>query len=301
MAIDWNAIGVTLTSTAVVVAGMTYLAKKIFEHFLKHDLEAHKVHLKEQADARLRALEHENARNMAVYKEQLDEQLKRFDAELAKSAQKEERVRLEIDRWSNPILGAVRGLHKRLENILARKAFVALRPGSPQNPDWKLEYEHFFPATVFLFAQFFCWVRLLEERLTFDLFEGTAERDDLLARIRAVQQALSDYPLKGSDGLPEGTDAQVFLLQQRQAGEALIVGSEESPRCMRYADFMAKWNDREESQRAAFRSAFGPLVSLLDRLDPEQKRRWYRLDVTWKRLVALDEACTKRLNPTVTA
>ena len=68
---------------------------------------------------------------MAGYKASLDERLKLLDAALAKSALKEERVRLEIDRWSNPILGAVRGLHRRLANILDDDAFVALHSDLP--------------------------------------------------------------------------------------------------------------------------------------------------------------------------
>ena len=39
MAVDWNAIGVTLTSTAVVVAGLAFMAKAFFTQFLKHDIE----------------------------------------------------------------------------------------------------------------------------------------------------------------------------------------------------------------------------------------------------------------------
>ena len=165
--------------------------------------------------------------------------------------------------------------------------------------DWKLQYDYFFPSTIFLFAQFFCWVRLLEERLAFDLFERTADRDDLLGKIRAVRESLSSYPLSELDGLAEGTDTQLFFLQQRQVGEALISGPEEEPRCMRYAEFAAKWNDRDTGRRSAFRSEFYAVAALVDQLSPLQERCWRRLDLARRRLVELDQACTQRLNPPI--
>ena len=56
MVIDWNALGVTFSSTVVVVAGITYLAKAVFNQFLKRDIETHKKNLKSDADAALETL-----------------------------------------------------------------------------------------------------------------------------------------------------------------------------------------------------------------------------------------------------
>ena len=82
-------------------------------------------------------------------------------------------------------------------------------------------------------------------------------------------------------------------------GEALISGPEDNPRCMRYAEFAAKWNDMDTGRRSSFRSEFYAVASLVDQLSPVQERRWHRLHLAWQLLVELDQACTQRLNPSI--
>jgi hypothetical protein len=75
--------------------------------------------------------------------------------------------------------------------------------------------------TVFLFCQYFYWMRLLQERLRFDRFRHVLAKDKFLNKVRLVGETLSEYPYDPVERLlPKGDDWQVFTLQQRAMGEA---------------------------------------------------------------------------------
>jgi hypothetical protein len=47
------------------------------------------------------------------------------------------------------------------------------------------------PSTLFLFAEYFAWIRLLQERLSFELFESQETKDRFFAAIWGVTKALA--------------------------------------------------------------------------------------------------------------
>jgi hypothetical protein len=143
--VDWSDVLKTVGSTAVVVAILGFIARGWFEHVLKRNLEA-------------------------------------YGNRLAADTAHRDRVRQEVLRWSNPILGgSLKELRGRLENILDKEGYAALSSKFTDdlNPEWSIDHEYFFSSTIFLFAQYFCWASLLEERLSFELFKGQADRDEL--------------------------------------------------------------------------------------------------------------------------
>jgi hypothetical protein len=75
-------------------------------------------------------------------------------------------------------------------------------------------------STLYLFGQYFCWIRMLEEELNFELFESQVEKDEFFFAVREVSKALSDFPPSYSCS---GKDFQVFRLQQRVIGELCVV------------------------------------------------------------------------------
>lgn len=85
-----------------------------------------------------------------------------FTARTETEQEKQERIRQEIVRWSNPILGAVNELDDRLWNILENAGHLALSNSYrvQNNPNWSLTYEHWMPSTLFLFGQYFAWVQV---------------------------------------------------------------------------------------------------------------------------------------------
>src|SRR5262245_48629160 len=75
-----------------------------------------------------------NSRKLAVYQAEVDERTAR-----------QQRIREEVLRWANPVLGAVKGLDSRLDNILNRDLDQALhkdRKNRRVKPDWAVSYDY---------------------------------------------------------------------------------------------------------------------------------------------------------------
>lgn len=207
---------------------------------------------------------------------------------LEEQRDRETRTRQEILRWANPILGAVEGLESRLKNILQDHLFVALDPGQagikrPVRPDWAVSYDYTMPSTLFLFADYFAWIRLLQEQLSSELFKSQETEDRFFKAIWAVTSALSRWPMEGIVG--KGQDAQVFFLQQRAIGEFLIHRDGEKARSMTVPEFLEAL-DRDQH----FRTILDPLYVLLEAVKPETKR-WSRLEKTLEALHDLRNEC----------
>src|SRR5215210_7451202 len=122
-------------------------------------------------------------------------------ATLRRREAKAERIRQEVLVWTNPVLGAVRGLESRLGNILSKKLYLGLDPDQaheerPVGSDWSMDYEYVMESTLFLFAEYFAWIRLLQERLSFELFESEATRARFDAAIWDVSNEIGNLPLR---------------------------------------------------------------------------------------------------------
>ena len=99
-----------------------------------------------------------------------------------------------------------------------------LSPDSKSVPGWSAQYAYFLPSTVYYFCQYFYWIRSLEERLSFEMFEQHNDKDRFFDRVREVGSALSRYPLDDLSTVPGGADdRQVFSLEQRALGETMAV------------------------------------------------------------------------------
>ena len=144
-------------------------------------------------------------------------------------------------------------------------------------------------STLFLFAEYFAWIRLLQERLSFELFESQEARDRFFAAVWEVSEALSLWPDPNIDA--EGADVQVFVLQQRAIGELVIRREADAPRVVGYAEFLAL---RDTDPR--FGRVLAPLSSLLEGVEPDTKR-WQRLARTREALAGLRVRCDQLLAP----
>lgn len=205
---------------------------------------------------------------------------------------KSERVREEVLRWANPILNAVEALDSRLENVLG-DLYPALdgdRSGEerPADPDWAVSYDYVMQSTLFIFAEFFGWTRLLLQRLSFELFESRREQERFFDALWKVTKTLGDFPLDGVEG--EGDDMQVFALQQREIGESMLVASDGETRVMGYPDFR-----RARRCNADLRASLAPLERLLEGVEPGTKR-WARLELTHEAVRALRRECEALLD-----
>lgn len=202
--------------------------------------------------------------------------------------ERKERIRQEVTRWANPILGAVQDLEAKLRNILEMQGYEALTEDYQEkvNPDWSISYDYFMHSALYLFAQYFCWIRMLQENLNFELFQTQQEKGEFFNAMDDVSKALGDFPPNYGRG-----DKQVFKLQQRAIGEQMIIHNGSDRRCMSLPEFIKKLSEDKN-----FENHIKPLRSLLEDLNPDDIGRWERLITTQKQLKKLNEACTKLLS-----
>lgn len=201
--------------------------------------------------------------------------------------EKEERIRKEIIHWANPILGAVQDLEFRLNNILHRDSHPVLSEKYEEGdiPGWSISYEYFVNSTLYLFGQYFAWIRMLQEELSFELFESQQEKDAFFDGIAEVASTLSSFPPERYSSC-SGEDVQVFRLQQRAIGEIMIYNESDNRRCLSYPDFL------QELKKPQFYHHLEPLVVLLKDLQkPEDQCRWRRLEATRQALAELRTKC----------
>lgn len=212
---------------------------------------------------------------------------------LQQKKEKEDRIRESIVQWANPILGAVRDLLGRLENILNQEGYLALDENYRDkiNPDWSVTYEFFMGSTLYLFAQYFAWVQMLREKLSFELFQSEHTKDEFFTAVDRVGSALGSFPHPALAGC-NGEDKQVFRLQQRAIGELLILPNGQRPQCMSYPDFLKQLEEVE-----TFKRHLEPLRVLLEKVNvnPRNNCRWERLVEMSKALSKLEKQCQKVL------
>jgi hypothetical protein len=218
-----------------------------------------------------------NSRKLADYQAEVDE----------RTAQ-QQRIREEVLRWTNPVLDAVDSLESRLDNILNDDLDLALRKhrqDRPVDPDWAVSYDYVLPSTLFLFANYFAWIRLMQEKLSFELFESKQVEERFFEAMWRVSNTLSHWSRDELRGA--GRDTQVFALQQRAIGEAVIKRDAEDPRPMTIPEFLSAYNNKREP---TFNATLEPLRELVDHLERDTKR-WERLSRTLNELQAFRKEC----------
>ncbi|MCW2878355.1 MAG: hypothetical protein JWQ95_2455 [Sphaerisporangium sp.] len=205
--------------------------------------------------------------------------------QMRREQEKSDRIREEVHRWSNPILGSVRDLRGRLDNILHREGYAALAPEFQPPPNWSISHDYFIRSSLYMFGVYFAYAGAMRDSLSFELFESQKEKEQLLHGLAKVGRALSDYP--APDGC-SGKDVQVFHLEQRAMGALLLL--EDGRRCISYPEFIDKLAE------PGFARAFKPLQDLLVEARPQDACRWRRLERVNVALGALDDVCKNLLD-----
>jgi hypothetical protein len=272
---DWFLnLGAEITKVGTVVAVMAVLGKLAVGTLLKSDLETHKARLKGDNDAAIQAAKHAFDESLALYKKKLDV-----------TAKSDERIRAEIIAWANPIRDASESLKRRLHNILDNQGHVALTPGYA-NPEWSISYEYFQTSTLYLFGRYFSWIHMLRQELSFELFRSQQDREAFFKSIDRVSDAIANYDGPTYQGT--GRDVQVFRLEQQAVGEYLALRVRGRRACCSYAWFTAHTGDPD------LQRLLKPLVNLVDRLQPGEKR-WGRLQAVHTAMEQLVQECDRVL------
>jgi hypothetical protein len=208
-------------------------------------------------------------------------------AALTEAGKRRERVRQEVLRWANPILAAVDGLRYRLANILNEAGYMALDPSWKGRQNWSMSYDYFMNSSLYLFATYFGYVELLRQSVNFELFESAYEKDEFFNGVQKVSSSLSAFPAPWPC---EGSDVQVFRLQQQALGELMISGLPDHPRCLTYPNFLNRLQDED------FKLHLDPLRELLNSVAPQPTDcRWQRLEVALDALTSLAGTCRRLL------
>jgi hypothetical protein len=278
-----------LGGSALFLAAVAWLARSLIKLRIDKDLKEFEHALKKRADDELEAIKAKASKDLERLKDDLQRQRDAVNRAAELSSARDDRIRTEILRWANPILDAVRALKSRLQNVLHRQGHIALsESGSQAVPtNWSISYDYFMPSTLYLFCQYFYWVRRLQEELTFELFTSHAEKDAFFEQLWRVTDALGDWPTPPPPCT--GTDRQLFTLQQRVLGESMIV-RQESRRCIGYDEFKEAWEEQPLSDHLA------PLRDLLEALPGDREDcRWRRLEAVRTALDGLERHCVNLL------
>lgn len=308
-----------LGGTAALLAVVAFLAKLLAQHWLVEDLEQFKLGLAQRleahkADLTTRLESHksallsevethkaklalENSKAIDTAKFEFEQQLilRRGEVDLFREGyklsaesekQRAERLRTQIQRWALPIQGAIGDLSHRLRDVLTDDGYLMLDETTEKIDGWSADYGYFMSSTVYYFAQYFCWTRLMQQQMGYELFESTGDMRKFIDYVNTIGDTLSRFPYY-PDGDPDDMrDFQVFRLQQRAIGELLLTRLPSGEQVMTYREFFDKWSANTDEE---FLRHIKPIVQFLNAIKNSGDLRWTRLD----RLVSdLDEFST---------
>lgn len=265
--IDWGGLFQQVTSTVAIIGALGFLLTKLFEHMFARDLKKYEAERGFDSGAAL----------------------ERYKSVEAFQAFKRQRLANEVIHWSVPVLAAMEDLERRLALILNLKnqTWPFLDPSrNERKSSWSMTHDYMMSSTLYSLGRYFCWMDLLQEKLNYDFFESYQERRTFFDKMWEPRLPLawwpwerhqaSDKPVEGKD-VNKHDDAQMFAFQQRSLGEAMRYIENGEPRCMTYAEFIARRHE------AVLASQLEPLKAFLNGIHPES-RRWTRLTLLSSRL-----------------
>lgn len=269
MTIDLSALILLLASPAAVSGAVIFLVKKLIETRLASALEQAKTENALSIERAKAELGQENAlsleRTRAELARESVELAERAKAAIMRESAQHARAHDEVIRWGTPILEAIETLRHRLDNILDKGGDVALSSGNRLDPSWSMTFDYQMTSSLFLFAQYFSWVQQLRESASLELFGSSEERTGLLAAFFDTSWPLTVWPPRDPLQRCSTRDAQVFALQQRAIGEAVLIDVDGKRRCMTFYEFERKRDD--------LKGCLAPLRNLLEDLGQNDCRR----------------------------
>ena len=307
MSFLWDLLATAGTTTALI-GGATYLTQTMVAHRLSKDMENYKRDLARDVEAHKSRLAFENARALDQAKFEFEQQLvyQRGEVDILKEGykfgaeseqQRRERLRGQIQRWAAPIRNAISDLANRLRDITENRSHTMLDPKQAEITGWSARYDYFMPSTLYYFAQYFCWTRLLQHQLGHEVFQSRDEMGEFFDLMHQVSDSISRFPFNESSGNDtDRIDRQVFKLQQRAIGELLVVQSESGDNIASYREFLDRWMDPDD---AVFRRHIAPLEAFLQGIAPGNDLRWERMDELRSCLAEFGAACEQVLRPAV--
>lgn len=300
----WNFVSV-LGGTVALIGVAAFLSKLLAQHWLTKDLEDYKFRLMQDIETHKAALARANAEALDHAKFSFEKELifRRGEVDIFRDEmkylneseqQRHVRLQAQVQRWANPILGAIDDLDHRLSNILEHQGFIALSKTEKKAIQWSADYSYFMASTLYYFAQYFCWVRLMQHQLGYELFQSSDEMKRFFEAIERVADSLSRFPYERDniDVTEISADKQVFRLQQRAIGELLVEKTATGEQIVTYREFLDRWLDPQDIR---LKRHLTPLESFLVDLHPEADLRWTRLSEMRIELNGFRQTCNSIL------
>jgi len=202
-------------STAVITTGIVYIGKKIFD-------------------------------------KSADFTLKKFEMELNKKYQKDERKLEELKKWTNPLLSSLNGLIGRLNNIVNEDGYKHLSNSSS-------EYEYYMPSTLYYLSQYLCYIQILREEINYEIFDDNKNESNFFQVLKKVNKSL-----RGKDN---NFDRPLYSLEQREISELMMDINYNNKRvCKSYYSFHEKFETPE------MREILKPLRNLFENIQKNDKK-----------------------------
>ncbi|WP_327588232.1 hypothetical protein OHA25_15340 [Nonomuraea sp. NBC_00507] len=218
----------------------------------------------------------------------------RAELEAEQERRKEDRseqVRRQVVALAGPMLGSVRDLIARLDNILEHSGHGPLHQDwDERKPSaWSNTHDYFMSSTLYVFGRYFAWVQVLRARLGPDEYVPQPDKDALLDCVQSAANALSSFPAPYNKSGCLDRDTQVFSWQQAAMGEVLIRQGPDQASVCGYSNFL------DERDRISVH--FEPLRALLLDLGPhpDGNCRWLRLVSARDGLITVRDECKRIL------
>lgn len=310
-----------LGGTAALIAVVAFLAKLLAQHWLAESmeefklglsrrleehkselttrLESHKSDLQSQVETHKAKLALENAKAVDAAKFEFEQELilRRGEVDLAREGyrvsvesekQRIERLRAQTQRWALPIQGAIEDLRHRLNDVINNDGYLMLDEATTKVEGWSADYRYYMSSTVYYFAQYFCWTRLMQQQLGHDLFDSTGNMRKFIEYVNDIGDIIGRFPFDPEGDAEDTADFQVFRLQQRAIGELLLTRQASGEQVMTYREFLDKWTTQDD---AAFKQHIAPVIQFLDKLQPNKDLRWTRVTSLLEELGSFSSLC----------
>lgn len=158
---------------------------------------------------------------------------------LERSLDEDQRLRQVVERYQEPLVRAAFELQSRLWNI-ARAGFLTRYHVKGERGEQGIETKYAVDSTIWLVAQYFCWVELLRREAQF----LRLQRDDQTVRLQELLDNIAHT--FGTDALDQ--PLRVFRSEQRAIGELMVIQGWDSGGAGRtdslgYAGFCSRLDD----------------------------------------------------------
>ncbi len=183
-----------------------------------------------------------------------------------------------VSKYTVPLLRSAEALERRI-NILVNNA----------EHRWFETDEYFRLSTLFVFGEYFGWIRIVEQSFGFLPFESSKKGAKFNRRLNGIFRALSSHAYFRKESDQAVSESLIERFKLTAIGEVMI--NADGNRVIEYTDFVQRY--RSDGQ---YRSWFEDLDAFLRAANPDDPLRWDRLILTGAHLRALICFLDKRGN-----